>query len=93
MSLPWSNHVDLVLPALSPWAYSHVDSLRAVCALDNRKFNHIAFTQGPTSLSYYRCVMDKDIWAVTALDKTIPANLSKPFNAAKHSVFFQKSPV
>lgn len=61
-----------------------------MCALHNLKFDHIAFTQGPTSLSHYRCVMDKNIWAVTALDETISANISEPFNAAKHLVFFQK---
>ena len=79
----------LALAAKSPWTYRHVDSLGTMCALHNLKFDHIAFTQGPTSLSHYRCVMDKNIWAVTALDKTISANISEPFNVAKHLVFFQ----
>ena len=83
----------LALAAKSPWTYRHVDSLGTMCALHNLKFDHIAFTQGPTSLSHYRCVMDKNIWAVTALDKTISANISEPFNVAKHLVFFQKSSV
>jgi hypothetical protein len=64
-------HVDLAVAALSPWTHNHVGSLRAVGALPKLKFDHIAFTQGSTSLSYYRRVMDKDIRAVTALDKTV----------------------
>ena|SRR5215472_1216330 len=37
--------------------------------------------------------MDKNIWAVTALDKTISPSISEPFNAAEHLVFFQRSSV
>ena len=91
--VPELPHVRLAVAAKSPWTYRQVDSLGTMCALHNLKFDHIAFTQGPTSLSHYRCVMDKNIWAVTALDKTISANISEPFNAAKHLVFFQKSSV
>jgi len=87
--VPELPHVRLAVAAKSPWMYRHVDSLGTMCALHNLKFDHIAFTQGPTSLSHYRCVMDKNIWAVTALDKTISANISEPFNAAKHLVSFK----
>lgn len=83
--------MDLAVAALSPWTHNHVGSLRAVGALHKLKFDHIAFTQGSTSLAYYRCVMDKDIRAVTALDKTIAPDIREPLNAAKHLVFFQNS--
>lgn len=34
--------------------------------------------------------MDKDIWAVTALDKTVSPDIREPFKAAKHLVSFQQ---
>lgn len=34
--------------------------------------------------------MDKDIWAVTVLDKTVSPDIREPFEAAKHLVSFQK---
>jgi hypothetical protein len=37
--------------------------------------------------------VDKNIWAVTAHDKTISPSISEPFNAAEHLVFFQRSSV
>jgi hypothetical protein len=42
-------------------------------------------------LSGDRCVMDKDMRAVTAPGKTICPDSGEPFNAAKHLVSFQKS--
>jgi hypothetical protein len=83
--------VNLAVAALSSWTYNHVGRLRAMCALHKLKFNHVAFTQAFTSLSYYGCVMDKDIWTVAALDKTISPNIGEPLHFAKHLVFFQKS--
>lgn len=83
-------HVDLAVAAPSPWTHSHVDRLRAMCAPRNLKFDHIAFPQA-ASLSCYPCVMEKDIRAVTALDKTISPDIREPCNAAKHVVSFQKS--
>ena len=62
-----------------------------MCALHELKLDDVAFTQGLTSLSYYRCVIDKHIWTVTSLDKTISPNIGEPFHLAKHLVFFQKS--
>jgi hypothetical protein len=97
--LPWSSYhawkkslnrshnsaiQTLAVTALRSWTYNHVGSLRAMCALDKLKFNHIAFIQGPTWFSYDRGVMDKDIWTVTAPDKTISPNISEPFHFANH---------
>ena len=86
---PTIAHVDLTVAAPSPWTHRHVDRLRALCAPHNLKFDHIAFPQGSASPSYHRCVMDKDIRAVAALDKTISLDIREPFNAAKDSLSFK----
>ena len=52
--------------------HCHVGSLRAMRALHQLKFDHIALVQVAISLSDNRCVVDKDVRAPTALDKTDP---------------------
>lgn len=42
--VPQLPHVDLAMAALGPWAYYHVDRLRAMSTLHNLKFDHIVFT-------------------------------------------------
>src|SRR5215472_7557987 len=51
--------------------YGHVGGLLAFWSLHNLKFNRIAFVQRSVSVSYNRCVMDKNVWSVIAPDETI----------------------
>ena len=65
--------------------HCHVGSLRAMRALHQLKFDHIALVQVAISLSDNRCVVDKDVRAPTALDKTVPLFTVEPYHLADHS--------
>jgi hypothetical protein len=80
--------MHVAVAALIPWAYKYVLSSRSMCALHKLKFDYIAFIQAFASLSYYRSVMDKNIWTVTAPDKAISPDISEPFHFSNHLVFF-----
>jgi hypothetical protein len=62
----------------------HVCGLRAFCALHNLKFDRITFIQGSISFSHNRCVMNKDIWTVTAPDETIALRIVEPLHLTLH---------
>lgn len=80
------------MAALSLWTHYHAGSLGAMCALHKLKFNFVTFIQGSKLFSNYRCGMDKDIWTVAALNKTISPNVTEPFHFANHAVSSKSDP-
>lgn len=66
----------------------HVGSLRSTSALDNFKFNAIAFIESAESISADGRIVYKNIPAAILLQKPITLLRTEPFNASDHSATF-----
>lgn len=72
--------------------HSYVGSLRAMRALHQLKFDHIALVQVAISLTDNRRVVDKDVWAPRGLDETVPLYTVEPYHLADHSFRSESHP-
>jgi len=74
----------LDFPGQGPRTYDHVGRLGSLCPLDHLKFHDVTFPQSAVPLCNNRCVVHKDVRAVTASDEAISLGIVEPFHIAKH---------
>jgi hypothetical protein len=62
----------------------YVGSLRALGALNNFKFDGVAFLQGSVSIPGYRGIMNEDVRSVIPSDEPISFGVVEPLDCSLH---------